>query len=334
MNRLMGVSWVAMSIAGCGDPLVGGHCLPGYLEQPGAGCVRIAVDDGGSDAAPTDPGADATPTDPGADAAPTDPQADAGTCASSAICNGVCVDLANDPTNCGNCGHACSSGICVAGSCRDALAGHVVLIGHDYEQSREDQDRVVGNAVFLATHAPVRVLAYVGEADTSPNGAVAHVDAAITTVGGPRTWESTRFARAEEIATQLTVDRFDVVLVYEQSHATDEEIAMAASAMGGALERFARAGGVVVVLDGARHNGGTYPIVNATRLLDVRSVSNADDGIVDLVVPTDALAIGVRSAYRARNTTVRFDADAADAVFVNESVGGALPVVLHRAVYP
>jgi hypothetical protein len=32
-------------------------------------------------------------------------------------CDGQCVELSNDPRNCGSCGHVCASGACVAGSC-------------------------------------------------------------------------------------------------------------------------------------------------------------------------------------------------------------------------
>jgi hypothetical protein len=32
-------------------------------------------------------------------------------------CGGVCLNLRNNPKNCGSCGHVCDSGYCVAGSC-------------------------------------------------------------------------------------------------------------------------------------------------------------------------------------------------------------------------
>jgi hypothetical protein len=32
-------------------------------------------------------------------------------------CNAQCVDLMNDPFNCGSCGHSCGGAMCMAGSC-------------------------------------------------------------------------------------------------------------------------------------------------------------------------------------------------------------------------
>src|SRR5262249_20044779 len=48
-------------------------------------------------------------------------------------CEDGCVDLQTDPDNCGYCGNVCASGICSAGICQGIVAGHIVLIGHDYK---------------------------------------------------------------------------------------------------------------------------------------------------------------------------------------------------------
>jgi hypothetical protein len=317
MNRVGIVLLIGLGAVGCGDALVGGRCLPGYVPQGDQGCVRLAEGDGGDGEVIADASAP-----------------DADSCSPLSSCDGLCVDTNTDPHNCGGCGNVCTTGICRAGTCRGVHAGHVVLIGHDYEQSHEDQDRVVGNAVFLASHGPVRVLTYVGDADQTPGGAVDTVEAAITTTGAPRVWTPTRLEHADEISAQLTIDRFDVMLVYEQTHATDEQIASVAQAMGGPLANFARAGGVVIVLDGPRYNGGTYPIANATGFFDVTGVRAVANGNVDMVVATDALAIGVANTYRARNTSVGFRTVSPYAVFVTDSATGPLPVVLHRAVFP
>jgi hypothetical protein len=38
-------------------------------------------------------------------------------------CDGQCVELSDDPSNCGACGHVCTTGACVAGSCGGRLDG-------------------------------------------------------------------------------------------------------------------------------------------------------------------------------------------------------------------
>ncbi len=64
------------------------------------------------------PEATATPTptptpEPTATATPLPDPCPSGT----VTCSGVCMDLLNDPANCGACGNACTFGICVAGEC-------------------------------------------------------------------------------------------------------------------------------------------------------------------------------------------------------------------------
>jgi hypothetical protein len=59
-----------------------------------------------------------TPTATPEPTATATPTATPDPCPSGTItCNGVCVDLLNDPANCGACGNVCSFGICVAGQC-------------------------------------------------------------------------------------------------------------------------------------------------------------------------------------------------------------------------
>lgn len=48
-----------------------------------------------------------------------DASADAG--CGSANCNGVCVDTATDPANCGRCSHDCQGGACEGGTCQPVL---------------------------------------------------------------------------------------------------------------------------------------------------------------------------------------------------------------------
>jgi len=184
--------------------------------------------------------------------------------------------------------------------------------------------------VFLGASSLVRVLVYEGLADAAPGGAIAHVNAAIDTVARARPWTRTVLGDPARLSAELSIDRYDVVLVHEQTHASDAQIAALAAQFGDALASFARAGGVVVVLDGPRHNKGTWPVACATGLIEATGATDVTDRTVRLAVPTDALAVGASTLYQAERTSVRFAGAAAYGVFLE----GDEPVVLHRAVIP
>ena len=62
-------------------------------------------------------------------------------------CSEQCVNLTDDPDNCGSCANRCSSGLCLGGVCQQQGVGHVVVIGHDYvvQPDRHEQpDRQLG----------------------------------------------------------------------------------------------------------------------------------------------------------------------------------------------
>ncbi len=85
----------------------------------------VAVD-AGHEAAASDSGNDASPAPDAAADAGSCPPSDAG--APQTLCNGVCVDTASDPSNCGACGNVCavpaapSTMTCALGGCLVTLA--------------------------------------------------------------------------------------------------------------------------------------------------------------------------------------------------------------------
>jgi hypothetical protein len=254
-----------------------------------------------------------------------------GTCAAMceaprAECDGVCVDTRTHADHCGDCGVRCDSGICVDGECSAGFVGRVVVIGHDYTQSRVGMNRLAGNAVFLASGAPVRVLVYEGSAtDASVQG----VDRAIVQVADAtgRDWER-EVALADEVPFKLA--QSEVLLVYSQHGATDAELLSLGTSWATALETFLRRGGVVVLFDGGGNHGGTWQVLDAAGLFLAEGRVDVSGEPVNVVAPGDAVALNVPRTYRAEANSVRFLTT--EETVVTEHAQG--PVVVHRVIVP
>jgi hypothetical protein len=242
------------------------------------------------------------------------------------LCDGVCLDPRADPFNCGGCGVVCTTGICSGGRCRDARAGHLVLIGHDYQTTRADQNRVIGNAVFLSGAGAPRVATSILGA---PPASVATVREAVRQVAGPRSWREAVVTTPEALAAAFAIDVTDVVIVHHQAAVTEASVDALAVRIAGPAVGFLRAGGVVVVLDGEGPSRGTWPLAEGTGLLPVTGHAAVTFGEAEVVSGTDALAVGLPLAYRAERGSVGFLGAPAGATVVRV---GALPVVLHRVV--
>lgn len=243
------------------------------------------------------------------------------------LCNGECIDPMTDPENCGRCGVVCSTGICNGGQCRDARAGHLVLIGHDYQTTRVDQNRVVGNAVFLAAAAVPRVANFIAWARSE---SVVNVRAAIRQVAGARTFTERTITSQAELASAFSVDENDVVLVQHQAMTTEATLSALALRIAGPAVGFMRAGGVVIVLDGEATHPGTWPIASTTGLIEVSAHFTANFDAAELVDGADAVAIGLPVAYRAERSSVVFDGTSETGTVVRAA---GMPLVLHRVVF-
>jgi hypothetical protein len=245
------------------------------------------------------------------------------------VCDGLCIDTRNDPDHCGGCGITCVSGLCIDGLCSDPVAGHVVLVGHDYESSRPGMNRVIGNAVFLARSAPVDVLVWEG---TSTEPSRAGTDAAIRQVATAtgRAWTRQAVFDAGKVPVGL-VDA-EVFLVYAQRGSDDDELRGLGALWSTALATFVARGGVVIVLDTmGPTNSGSWQITSTARLLTAFGRSEATGAVLRIAAPADAVALGVPLMYSAERTSVWYDSDEATAVVVD---GMGRPVVIHRTVLP
>jgi hypothetical protein len=187
--------------------------------------------------------------------------------------------------------------------------GHVVLLGHNYREAPRDQQYLVGNAVFLSfgdAGGGVRVLTYDGYAGVGPDRTSDFVDEAITMTADriSRTWLRTPLGDPVDLPAQI--GQHDVLLIYEQSRATDEELQRLGSTWAESLWNFVGVGGVIVVVDGGQGNSGTWQLLEAAGLLRVAQVRTVTGEEVTVVDRSAALARGLPTEYRAGRDSVAY----------------------------
>lgn len=253
-------------------------------------------------------------------------------------CNGRCVDLQNDPLNCGTCGKICPSNICVGGVCQGSTPGDVVLIGHDYKDAigSTSQTKVLTNAMFIPTSNPLRVLSYEQFAD---GAVVARVKSLVAGAAGARVIQYTVANNPNPLRSATLAKDFDVVLVHDQSGAAAGALAPIAATWATPLDTFAKAGGVIIALDGAGGSGAMPELVTSAGLLDLAGHTSIPAGTqVAIVAAGDKVGAAVVSPYAVVARSVTFQSNqpnGGNVVFVaQERVGAALgdPVVIHRVV--
>jgi len=359
---LLGALATAAGLAACGseNSIVGGECAAGYV-QSGEICV-LATDasldgyvDGGGDGNPYDgpnrdgagfdgsdgSGDDGSGGDGSSDGAPTDGGGDAFSCLPTELyCSGVCIDPMTDPFNCGVCGNVCPTLLCAAGKCQGLVAGHMVVIGHDYQGSFSSaQAKVLSNAVLLASPKNIKVRSY---EENSSIAAVAKVKSTLTAaaISQGRTITYTVATQSSDV-TSMTTSNTDVLVVYDQLNAGAGTLATLGAGWAATLATFTQGGGMVVVLDG---QGGANPqmaaLIKSANILDVASDTFVKVGTALVVVaPQNAVGLGVLSPYGAGVRSVHFACNEANAGFVTYVVvdptgdaGTTAPVVVDKII--
>jgi hypothetical protein len=244
------------------------------------------------------------------------------------ICDGRCVDTSRDPDNCGTCGTICGSGICIDGDCSEPVAGHVVVIGHDYVTSRRGMNRIAGNAVFLARGSPVRVLVWEGRSEVDSRlGTDAAIQQVAMALG--RTW--TRTAPMDPVEVPLLLATHDAFVIYAQAHEDDGTLRNYGFFWQVALAEFLARGGVVVLFETvSAANAGTWQILAEARLFNATGRVDTTGSVITVTEPADAVALRVPLSYAGERTTVRF-MSSATTVVTRDATG---PVVIHRIVVP
>ena len=256
-------------------------------------------------------------------------------------CHNMCVDLRNDPFNCGACDNPCPSFLCQASMCITGFNGEFVLIGHDYATTVPNpgsQVKVLTNTVFIRPAPRLRVLSYERYASASATARVSAILQAYALANG-RTLATTTTIVDADIPAKLKVADFDVLLVYDQVSAPAGALGAVGTGWAATLATYLGAGGFVVVLDGGGSaaldagasempllitNGGLLNITSQTALPQGTRVNN--------IAPGDSVGSNVSAQYGTTLDSVRFIADppSANIAYVIFDQPDNQPVVIHR----
>jgi hypothetical protein len=246
--------------------------------------------------------------------------------ANKTACGGQCVDTSIDPANCGDCGQVCATGACRFGSCKQNGAGHIVVIGHDFQTSNVAMNRILGNSIFLPGAGDVSVVEYVGAAGTT---AVSNSHVAITQVSNTLN-RNANILSDDAVSTSDLLAQLrsaDVFLVQSQAVATNTFLVQLGQSWASLLGTFVHTGGIIVVLDGSYPvNNGTSQILTGAGLMTVSSVSTVNNQTCSIKTATDPVAASVPATYSCLQNSVVFSGDGTHVV---EELGR--PVVLHVA---
>lgn len=243
---------------------------------------------------------------------------------SQTLCDNRCVDTSVDPANCGGCGQVCESGACRFGVCKAGTAGHIVIIGHDFQTNNVAMSRLLGNAILQLSSGDVSVVEYLGVAGAT---AVSNSHVAITQVSNTFDRKVTLLSdvsfSASALATQLTPA--DVFLIQSQTVATNTILAELGQTWSSVLSTFVHTGGTIVVLDGSYPvNKGTSQIVSHAGLMNISVLSSVNGDTCTIATATDPVAASVPTSYPCLQNSVVFSGDGTHVV---EDLGR--PVVLH-----
>lgn len=265
-------------------------------------------------------------------------------------CQGQCMDpeaFNSDPDNCGACANACPSSICQAGKCVGARYGNVALLCMDFNSNNaaSPATTLLGNAVFTPPLNPVKVLAYTRGASAA---AVNRVNQVIGWAGMPRN-RSAQFTEAktvDAVTANLNIIDYQVLLIHDLDQAKAGDAAAAATTWesSSVLSSFAKAGGVIVVLDGGDGTGEMGELVNAGNLLDATGklrINGQTDVTSEQVwnnAPFDILGANVLSPFLGTSHTCTFDtnakSDSATIFVLSDDEAGGAPIAIHRVIAP
>jgi hypothetical protein len=261
-------------------------------------------------------------------------------------CGEQCVDLINDPFNCGVCGTTCATGVCTEGKCLECPEEAPAWCGGQCTNTASDPDNCGGcgipcgtglcsNSVceaagtgrvilighdYTATRTvknrvvgnavfmwPINPVRLLLYVGDATATAVQNVDLAIGQVAGTRTVLK---SYANSVDVPLWLPNVDVFLIYAQTNAANATLTQMGSTWASALTSFVQnQGGTIIVLDADQPgNAGTVQILSSAGLLNAtRQASASASGLVcNVTARGDALATGLTRSYSCQAYSTTF----------------------------
>jgi len=144
------------------------------------------------------------------------------------------------------------------------------------------------------------------------------------------------------VTNNLSINDYQVLLVHDLELAPAGEAASTATTWesGSTISSFTRAGGVVIVLDGADGRGEMHEFISSANLLDISGQMDITNQFVFNKAPGDVLGVNVLNSFLGTSHTCTFQTNAPadnETIFVvtdDMDMGQGEPVVIHRVIAP
>lgn len=237
------------------------------------------------------------------------------------LCSGMCVDEESDENHCGSCGNVCASGICNAGSCEDATAGSLVVIGHDYSTAPSTAMKLIASNALPQAPTPIHALRYRAKTSAASSSGI---DSAIAALAQ---WQD-----VDPVQLPAQLRGVGALVIYPQHDATDKELIQLGQDWGVALAQFLHRGGVVVLFETqTKSNAGTFQILEPSGLFVADSRAMIDKQDLKLDEPGDGVLRQVPTHYSSAAVTVHFINITSEGYGLVEDLA-MLPVVFRRVI--
>jgi hypothetical protein len=251
-------------------------------------------------------------------------------------CPDGCVDLDTDFNNCGACGNYCPTELCIDGKCSGLAAGHLVVIGMNFDKSIGASARILGNAIFLPPDDPLRILEYRQYADPAVAAKVAQIIDAEAKARG-RTYATLAANFGQTVVSQLQTGQYDVFLIHDQPLAPASQPGAFGAYVASEVAKFAQSGHTVVVLATSLGSAQMHELVTNAGILSASGFS-AFSATVKNQWPGDVIGNSVPTPFAAQPTTVTIVTSEAETaqlfyVFTDDTVA-KLPIVIHKTAVP